>query len=327
MKKRALSQIQALGLSPSQFKAYIIGLTSPELKKWIEGKDDLIAIIKAIIPLSPAFSYHKSKEESAFIESAIRLVEFALGCLTEADPRLVLEKSFNLGPKWVRKKFLLDSLEPDPELVRFLGNISCMIRLRTWVPFITAVLRYISDKETQSAVNEMLRQKEGFFLTKHLDDRAISQNMMARNYVTYQSLDAVETPASFAAMKRAFEVEIKPAILRGDEQEVKEVFEEVMKRLSGEKFITYERPESSHYQACNEKALSGIFADESHNTSGTILIEVDSVLVEKLSTAFGKTSTRGKSIRQFLHSGQCCETETHHYFGDTVVLHNGFSWR
>lgn len=202
VKKRVSDQVQALGLSPSQFKAYILGLTTPELKKWLEGKGDLIACIKANIQLSPAFSYHKSKEESAYTESATRLVEFALGCLTEADPRLVLEKSFNRGPKWVREKFSLESLKPDPALVRFLGKISCLIRLRTWETFISAVLRYISDQQTQSAVDEMVRRKEGGFLTKNLDDRAISQDTMASNDVTYKSLDAVDTSATFEVMMR-----------------------------------------------------------------------------------------------------------------------------
>ena len=288
MKKRAKTQVQALGLSPSQFKAYITGLTSPELKKWLEGKGDLIACIKAIIQLSPAFSYHNSKEEIAYTESATRLVEFALGCLTKADPRLVLEKSFNRGPKWVREKFSLESLKPDPALFRFLGKISCLIRLRTWVPFMTAVLRYISDQQTQSAVDEMLRKKEGDFLTKNLDDRAISPAMMASNDVTYKSLDAVDTSASFEEMMRAFKDKLIPVIQLGDKQKVKRVFDKVIKDFAGDDFETYARPESKIYQACSEQALSGLFADDSLDTSKTVLIEVDSVMVKQLSAAFMK---------------------------------------
>jgi hypothetical protein len=241
VRKRVSTQVQELGLNPSQSK-----LASPELKKWIEGKEDLIAIIQTIMSLSPAFRCHESKRESAFTESAIRLVEFALGCLTNADPRRVLEKPFNLGPIWVRNKFSLDSLAPDPELVRFLRNISSFIRLRTWSPFITAVLRYISDQQTQSAVDEMIRQKEGDFLTQYLDNCAVSKDRLANNGVTYMSLDAVK-------------------IQRGNEQEVKQVFGEVIGRFSGDNINTYERPESSHYQACSEQALLGIFADDSLN--------------------------------------------------------------
>jgi hypothetical protein len=286
VRKRVSTQVQELGLNPSQSKAYIIGLASPELKKWLEGKEDLIAIIKTIMSLSPAFTCHESKRESAFMESAIRLVEFALGSLTNADPRRGLEKPFNLGPIWVRNKFSLDSLAPDPELVHFLGNISSFIRLRTWSPFITAVLRYISDPQTQSAVDEMIRQKEGDFLTQYLDNCAVSKDRMANNGVTYMSLDAVKTPASFEEMMRAFNDELIPAIQRGNEQEVKQVFGEVIVRFSGDNINTYERPESSHYQACSEQALLDIFADDSLNTSETTLIEVDSVMMKQLSPAF-----------------------------------------
>ena len=70
------------------FMAFVTGLTTPELKEWLVGKDDLITLINRITLLSPAFKCHKSHEDEAFMESASRLMEYWIIALLLVTPSM-----------------------------------------------------------------------------------------------------------------------------------------------------------------------------------------------------------------------------------------------
>ena len=95
-----------------QVKDLTVYMTTPELKKWLKGKDELIMLIGRITSLSPAFKCCKSNEDEAFMESATRLLEFWLSCVTIGDPGYILEKHFDLGDPNLEMRGLGNLLAP-----------------------------------------------------------------------------------------------------------------------------------------------------------------------------------------------------------------------
>ena len=127
------------------FKAFITGLTTPELKEWLKGKDELIMLIGRITSLSPAFKCHKSNgnEDEAFMESASRLVEFWISCVTIGDPGYILEKHFDHGDPETSAMFSLKSLMLDPRVIWMLQNVAKVMKIKTWITFESALLAHI----------------------------------------------------------------------------------------------------------------------------------------------------------------------------------------
>ena len=125
------------------FKAFITGLTTPELKEWLKGIDELVMLIGRITSLSPAFKCHKSNEDEAFMESASRLMEFWISCVTIGDLGYILEKHFDHGDPETSAMFSLKSLMLDPRVIWMLQNVAIVMKIKTWITFESALLAHI----------------------------------------------------------------------------------------------------------------------------------------------------------------------------------------
>jgi hypothetical protein len=93
------------------------------------------------------------------------------------------------------------------------------------------------------------------------------------------------TTKPFESFKRALQSKLIPILLRGNEEEVKREFNELIKDFSGD-FETYVRPEDDVYQERCEQALLDVFADDSHDLSKTVVIEIEGAFLAQLSKSF-----------------------------------------